>query len=79
MKNKLIRFALWLGIIEYVDEETDQQKLDRLMFNLASDDVWYEYMRLRWSLTLVDNQAAMDRLAAHLLRPVRDKEKDFAK
>ena len=75
MKNKLIYFALWLGIINLKEEpepevevETDQQKVDRLMRTMASDEVWDEYKHLRWG---VQNQPAIDRLAAHLLHSIK--------
>jgi len=79
MKNRLIRFALWLGIIKLKnDPETDEQKVDRLMRRFASDETWAEYSNLRWGTNRYDNQAAMDRVAAHVLHKVRNKEKDFA-
>jgi len=75
MKNKLIYFALWLGIIKIEDEpETDEQKVDRLMRKFASDETWAEYSNLRWGVNSYNNQAAMDRLAAHVLHAVRNKE-----
>ena len=78
MKNRLIRFALWLGIIKIVVEETTEQKVDRLMRKLASDATWAEYSTLRWGPN-INNQAAIDRGAAHTLYAVRDKETNFAK
>jgi hypothetical protein len=77
MKNKLIYFALWLGIINLKEEtepevevevETDQQKIDRLMRTMASNEVWDEYKHLRWG---VHNQPAIDRLSAHLLHAIK--------
>jgi uncharacterized protein YjiS (DUF1127 family) len=57
MRNRLIRFALWLGIIEYFDEEREaRQELDRIMFYTASDEVWSEYMRTRWTLATDTNK-----------------------
>lgn len=80
MKNRLIYFALWLGIIkieETVVEETTEQKVDRLMRKMASDATWAEYSELRWGPN-INNQAAMDRLAAHVLYAIQDKETNFA-
>jgi hypothetical protein len=74
MKTKLIQFALWLGIIAPREEElTDQQKLDQLMFYMASDEAWTDYVYTRWTLTHADDQAARDRLAANVLQAVRSK------
>lgn len=57
MKNRLIRFALWLGIIEYFDEEREaRQELDRIMFYKASDEVWREYLHTRWVLSADTNK-----------------------
>lgn len=55
MKEKLIRFALWLGIIEYVDTEREtQQRVDQLMFEMASAATWAEYMNVRWNIPNVN-------------------------
>lgn len=44
----LKRFALWLGIVDVVDEERKaQQRLDELMIEMASATTWLEYIRLR--------------------------------
>ena len=57
MRNRLIRFGLWLGIIEYFDEEREaRQELDRIMFYTASDEDWREYLNTRWVLTTNTNK-----------------------
>jgi len=57
MKEKLTRFALWLGVIEYVYEETTEQKIDRLMRKMASDKTWDEYCNVRWGVLNVNKPA----------------------
>ena len=55
MKEKLIRFALWLGVIEYKQTEREvQQRIDQLMFDLASAATWAEYMNVRWGVPNVN-------------------------
>lgn len=55
MKEKLIRFALWLGVIEYVPSEREiQQRVDQLMFDLASAAAWTEYVEVRWSASNIN-------------------------
>jgi len=52
MKEKLTRFALWLGIKEHVDTEREiQHKIDILMLDLASAATWVEYVEVRWPAT----------------------------
>lgn len=55
MKEKLTRFALWLGVIEYKQTEREiQQRVDQLMFDMASAATWAEYIKVRWDLSNVN-------------------------
>lgn len=48
MIKKLIRFVLWLGLFDIVDKEREtMQRLDQLMLEMSSMDLWKEYMELR--------------------------------
>ena len=58
MIKKLMRFALWLGIVDVIDEERKaQQRLDQLMIEMASATTWLEYIRLRGYASNVNKPA----------------------
>ena len=55
MKERIKRLALWLGVIEYRNTEREtQQRVDQLMFELASLETWNEYINIRWDLPNVN-------------------------
>lgn len=60
MIKKLIRFALWLGIVDVVDDEREtMQRLDELMLKMSSADSWAEYSQIRWDLANVNKPASL--------------------
>ena len=55
MKERIKRLALWLGVVEYKETEREiQQRVDQLMFDLASAATWAEYIKIRWDLSDVN-------------------------
>jgi hypothetical protein len=58
MINKLKRLALWLGLVDVVDESREaQQRLDQLMIEMSSAATWLEYMRIRGYASDINNPA----------------------